>query len=110
MLALCYKMALCKHSREFKRIRKANVNFLIHPHSLLSSAGLFRLSGRLENGEKGIKRAGAGEKGNESARDPSHRTPRAAEFYFPVLSLFPRFLAVSPLKEALQRREPHSLE
>ena len=46
----------------------------------LLGRGLFRLSGSLRNGERGIKRPGAGEKGSETK-------------------------ALGPLKEPLQRRE-----
>ena len=50
------------------------------------------------NGERGkIKRLGAGEEGNESA---------PPIFLISQFSLsFPRFLAVSPLEEPLQRRD-----
>ena len=48
-------------------------------------------------GEGKIKRAGAGEKGNESARGKLGREKKRLPF--------PRFLAVSPLKEPLRRRE-----
>ena len=69
-----------------------------------------------------IKRAEAGEKGNESSwgtlgRErkrratsaifgPSHRPPRAPDFLIsPFSQSFPRFLAVFPLKEPLGRRD-----
>ena len=70
--------------------------------------GLFRLSGRLGNGERRIKRAGAGEKENESAGS-CHRPPRAPNFLISPFSLsFLPILAVSPLKESLRRREVQS--
>ena len=55
---------------------------------------LFRLSGRMRNRERGIKARGSwGELG------------RPRFFNFSVISLFPRFLAVSRLKGPLRRRE-----
>ena len=58
--------------------------------------GLFRLSGRLGNGERETKRAGAGEKENESAGS-SHRPPHAPQFFdFPVFSLYSPFSRCFP--------------
>ena len=68
----------------------------------LSSAEVsFVFSGGWGIGRGEIKRAGAGEKGN-----PSHRPPRAPDFSVSRFSFsFSRFLAISPLKEPLRRRE-----
>ena len=71
----------------------------------------FSCFGRLGNGERGIKRAGAGEKGNKSARGilgrkkgekSRPRTPPIVQFA--RFALFPRFFAISPLKKPLRRK------
>ena len=50
------------------------------------------------------KRAGAWEKGDETAR-LVYSPARPGFLNFPVFSFFPRFLAISPLNEPLRRRE-----
>ena len=83
-------------------------------HRGLFHLPIFPVSWGIGRGE--IKCAGVGEKGNGSARwtlgrekkkaSPSHRPPRVPEFLISLFPLsFPRFLAVSPLKEPLRRRE-----
>ena len=63
------------------------------------------LSGRLGNGERRNKARGSWGEGKREQPFPS--SPALPRFFnFPLFSLFsPHFLAVSPLKEPLQRRE-----
>ena len=83
------------------------------PPALSSRGGLFhRLPGRLGNGERGNKAHGSWGEGKQKCAVDTSPLPRF--FNFPVFFLFSCFLAVSPLKEPLRRREhllffPHPL-
>ena len=82
--------------------RKA-LGYQCHYSNSLLCSGLFRLSDRLGIGDRGNE--GHGSWGERKRKRSSHRPPRAPDFLISPFPLsFPRFLAVSPLKEPLRRR------